>query len=79
MDLCLGRCSLVWSRYVDLRGPTSFQTLFRDGCTGRSSYDTEVLRVGPGVSPASSSVSRSVVTAQTEESRLTLISKCGEC
>eukprot|EP00961_Rhodomonas_salina_P213694 2885984-Rhodomonas_salina.1 len=57
----------------------SFQTLVRDGCTGRSSYDTGVSRVGPGVTPASSSVLGSVVTTQTEESRLTLISKCGEC
>eukprot|EP00961_Rhodomonas_salina_P285838 3862967-Rhodomonas_salina.1 len=56
-----------------LPGLPPLQTLVRAGCTGRSSYDTEGLRVGAGVPPASGSVSGSVVTAQTEESRLTLI------
>eukprot|EP00961_Rhodomonas_salina_P057339 770919-Rhodomonas_salina.1 len=76
---CLGRCSLVGSRYVSRSGPTLFQTLARDGCTGRSLYDTGVSRVGPGVPPVSSSVSGSVVAAQNEESRQTLISECVEC
>eukprot|EP00961_Rhodomonas_salina_P037801 508241-Rhodomonas_salina.2 len=75
----LSMVQLHTTRCQDIQVQVSVPTLARDRCTGRSSYNTGVSRVVPCVPPVSSSISRSVVAAQNEESRQTLISECVEC